>query len=194
VEKYEKSGLASSSMGELLRVEFRPIEAGPDVDEAELTRVGGLEDKTIDGYFWLNGWSAGPLAKFFGDCGIEDGAIERAVGCRIGVKAEHLKNAPGLKDWTSLKGTYPAPKPEPEKRPVDPVGLLPPRLRAERDFERRVRAYVLRHVHGLEDLGPIGKHLVEVGGVDPVAASEMLFDAFSEGRMWDALGSYGECL
>jgi hypothetical protein len=26
VEKYEKSGLASSSMGELLRVEFRPIE------------------------------------------------------------------------------------------------------------------------------------------------------------------------
>jgi hypothetical protein len=76
---------------------------------------------------------------------------------------------------------------------IDPVGLLPPGLAAKREFGRRVNAYVLKHVHGLEDLAPIGKHLVEVGGVDPVAAADMLFDAFSEGRMWDALGGYGEC-
>jgi hypothetical protein len=77
---------------------------------------------------------------------------------------------------------------------VDPVGLLPPRLRAERDFKRRVRAYVLKHVRELDDLPPIGKHLVEVGGVDPEVAAELIKQAFSEGRMWDGLGSYGECL
>ena len=64
----------------------------------------------------------------------------------------------------------------------------------QRELARRVNAYVLKHVHSLADLAPIGRHLVEVGGVDPVAAAELIKQAFSAGRMWDGLGSYGECL
>jgi hypothetical protein len=76
-------------------------------------------------------------------------------------------------------------------------GLMPavsPAQERERELARRVNAYVLRHVHSLEDLAPIGRYLVEIGGVEPLEAGELLKNALSEGRVFDSIGSYREGL
>jgi hypothetical protein len=75
-------------------------------------------------------------------------------------------------------------------------GLMPavsPAQERRRELARRVNAYVLKHVRGLEDLPAVGRFLVEVGGVDPDEAGQLLIEAFSAGRMHDALGGYAEC-
>jgi hypothetical protein len=80
---------------------------------------------------------------------------------------------------------------------IDPFGPMSGRLPGspQREWEyelgQRLNAYVLKHVHRLEDVGPIGKVLVD-GGVDPMLAGELLKNALSEGRVFDSIGSYGE--
>jgi hypothetical protein len=76
---------------------------------------------------------------------------------------------------------------------VDMGGLVPPGMEAEREFARRVGAVVHERVHRLEDVGPVAKWLLDEG-VEPEAAAELLFGAFSEQRLYDLLGcGYGEC-
>jgi hypothetical protein len=80
---------------------------------------------------------------------------------------------------------------------VSELGGLMPAVSAEqerqRELARRVNAYVLKHVRGLDDLPAIGKFLVEVGGLAPEEAARLLIEGFSAGRMHDPLGGYGEC-
>jgi hypothetical protein len=61
------------------------------------------------------------------------------------------------------------------------------------ELGQRVNVYVGRQMRRLDDLAPIGKHLVEVMGVDPDLAQEILMAALFEGHMFAGLGGYSRC-
>jgi hypothetical protein len=62
------------------------------------------------------------------------------------------------------------------------------------ELQARVNVFVGRQVRTLDDLGPIGRYLVEVMGVDPDEAADMLMAAIFEGGLRAGLGGYSRCV
>ena len=88
--------------------------AGEDVDEEELTSIGGLDGKSIKSTYYTTPDALFRLTDFLEHCGIElDGktirqAIDDTPNCSVKILIGHTASADGESIFAELKKTMPA--------------------------------------------------------------------------------------
>lgn len=96
---------------EYARFLLKPIQAAEDVDETELSEVGGFDGKTLRAQFWLTPDAVFMLDQFHEACGIEldDGASRRTrndsvVNRQVFAKVKHAASRDGKRIMAEVSG------------------------------------------------------------------------------------------